>query len=68
MVFSRDGRTLYTSSYDRAVRLWEVRTGRMIHEVEGHTGWVWSVAFSPCGRRALSGGGDNVLRLWSLPN
>jgi WD40 repeat protein len=32
----------------------------------GHTGWVSSVAFSPDGKFALSGGGDNMLKLWEL--
>jgi len=31
---------------------------------EGHTDSVWSVAFSPDGRYALSGSSDNTLRLW----
>ena len=31
-----------------------------------YEGSVWSVAFSPDGRRALSGGADKVVRLWDL--
>src|SRR5262249_19018112 len=38
ILFSRDGRTLFTASYDRAVRLWEVRTGQLIREIDAHTG------------------------------
>jgi len=37
-----------------------------LREFEGHTNWVYSVAFSPDGRRALSGNGDGTLRLWNL--
>jgi len=32
----------------------------------GHTEWVHSVAFSPDGRYALSGSGDQTLRLWDV--
>ncbi|MCH8838447.1 MAG: hypothetical protein IIA60_11740, partial [Candidatus Marinimicrobia bacterium] len=36
----------------------------LIRTFEGHTNLVLSVAFSPDGRRALSGSGDNTLKLW----
>ena len=38
-------------------RLWEINTGRELSQFTGHTAPIWSVAFSPDGRRALSGSG-----------
>jgi tetratricopeptide (TPR) repeat protein len=32
--------------------------------LEGHTGGVWAVAFSPAGDRIVSGSSDTTLRLW----
>jgi hypothetical protein len=66
IVFSRDGRTLYTGSYDRAVRLWEVRTGRLIHEVEAHSGWVWGLTVSPDEKTLVSCSVDTKLLSWDL--
>jgi WD40 repeat protein/tRNA A-37 threonylcarbamoyl transferase component Bud32 len=37
-----------------------------IRRLEGHLGWVWSVALSPEGKHILSGGTDSTMRLWSL--
>jgi WD40 repeat protein len=47
-----------------------VCTGRTSHwqatqlVVQGHTSWVYSVAFSPDGKRIVSGSGDNTVRVW----
>jgi WD40 repeat protein len=38
--WSRDGRVLATSGYDRSVRLWEVATGRELARLEAHPGYT----------------------------
>jgi sugar lactone lactonase YvrE len=39
---------------------------RQVYCLKGHTGYVETVAFSPDGGRALSGGVDGTMRLWDL--
>jgi WD40 repeat protein len=34
--------------------------------LEGHGSWVTSVAFSPDGRRVVTGSGDGTARVWNL--
>jgi WD40 repeat protein len=66
VLFSADGRTLFTSSYDRRVRAHDVRTGRLLHEAEGHTGWVWGLALSPDGKTLASCSIDTKLLCWDV--
>jgi WD40 repeat protein len=44
-------------------RIWEVETGKEIARM-AHEYSVTSVAFTPDGKYAASGGGDHVLRIW----
>jgi RNA polymerase sigma factor (sigma-70 family) len=50
---------------DNAVRVWDLSANKQLRAFEGHTEWVWSVALSRDGKRALSGGVDGV-RLWEV--
>lgn len=39
-------------------------TGELIARLPGHTGHIFGIAFSPDGKRLLTGGRDGVLRFW----
>lgn len=48
-----------------SVRVWDVNKRKELRRFEKHDSWVWSVALSRDGKRALSGGVDG-LRLWEV--
>jgi WD40 repeat protein len=71
--FNPDGSILASGSAERTVRLWKVDDGTRIRTLTGHTGTVWSLAFSPDGQTLASGGGgessgsdDSFVRLWNV--
>src|SRR5262249_59645133 len=61
-----DGGRAVTGCYDHSVRFWDLETGKMLFECKGHGDSVMSIAYSPDGRLAVSGGSqsDPALHLW----
>ncbi len=75
VAFSPDGRHLLCGSCAEgnadgctkgSLKLWIAATGIVLREFTSHSGRLTSVAFSPDGRFALSGSGDNTLKLWDV--
>jgi WD40 repeat protein len=46
------------------IRLWDAATSRQVGVLTGHRSVVVSVAFSPDGRRLVSGSDDHTIRIW----
>ena len=59
-------RLLYTSGWDCKLVVLDIEKERVVERYEGHTYTVDSCACTPDGQFALTGGGDNTVRLWSL--
>jgi WD40 repeat protein len=66
VAFSPDGKLLATGDSDGEVRLWQVKDGKQLFTLKGHTSWVWSVVWSPDGQTLASGSEDQTVRLWDV--
>ncbi len=66
MVFSPDNTPLASGSWDKTVRLWDVRTGTHLWTFSGHTDSVRSVDFKPNGKTLISGSSDGTVLVWEL--
>lgn len=66
VAFSRDGRTLATSAgySEPFIKLWDLITGQLTAQLEGHRSYVSSLVFSRDGRFLVSASGDQNIRIW----
>lgn len=50
------------------MRLWDAETGQPVGDpLSGRNSYVASVAFSPDGKRIVSGSIDGTIRVWPVP-
>ena len=68
VAFAPGETALGAACQDRAVRLWDLRTGGETAKLNGHADPVTAVAFSPNGKFLASGSQDRSLVLWDLAN
>jgi WD40 repeat protein len=64
LAVSPDGCTVFSCSNDASVRKWDVRSGRCVGELCGHSRSVTCLALSADGTALYSGGADGGVRAW----
>ncbi|ETO36560.1 WD-40 repeat protein [Reticulomyxa filosa] len=64
--FSPSCTRIVSSSCDQMVRIWDVTSGKEIHVLQGHSGWVNDATFSPDESMVASCSEDDSIRLWDV--
>jgi mono/diheme cytochrome c family protein len=66
VAFSPDSKRVATAGADRAIRIYEVETGKLLFQVEDHADWIFAVAFSPDGKRLASASRDKTCKVFDV--
>jgi WD40 repeat protein len=66
MAFSPDGRRLAAAGEENTIKIWDVETLQELHTLRGHSGEVYTLAFSPDEEGALlaTAGEDSAVKIW----
>ncbi len=62
--FGPDGRHLASACKDRVIRIWEVKTGRLVHLLKGPS--AVSISYRPGGVFLAAGCVDGAVRIWDV--
>jgi WD40 repeat protein len=54
-----------SGSWDKTLKVWDVKTGKCLKSLEGHGAWVYCVTVLPSGE-VVSGSSDNTLKVWDV--
>jgi WD40 repeat protein len=76
LAYNRAGTLLASGGQSKTIELWNPNSGSKVRDLVGHTGWVWSLSFSPANNNVLASAGtgdlvgftgaENTARLWNV--
>ncbi len=65
--FSSEGNQLLLGTWNRAVHLYDLANGQLLHTFRGHRGKIQALAFAPDGAYFASGAEDGQVKMWHIP-
>jgi WD40 repeat protein len=66
VAFSPDSKLVAAAGADRAIRIWEVESGKLLATIEDHADWILDIAFSPDGKRLASASRDKTAKVFDV--
>ena len=55
-----------SGSVDRKIKVWDIRSKRLIQHYDAHPSSVTGISFHPSGNYLLSSSNDSTLKVWDL--
>jgi WD40 repeat protein len=67
VAFGADWKTLAAGSSDKTIKIWDISTGTLLHNLTGHSEMVTAIAMSPDGKTLASGSSNNAFTIERKP-
>ena len=64
--YSPNEKLVATSSVDKTIKVWDVETGVLVHDLKGHNSWIRQILFSNDGEYIISAAGDGEVKKWRI--
>ena len=65
MSWSVDSQYLISASQDSTIKLWDIKTRKLMMDLPGHADQIYTLDWSGDGRLVASGGKDRQVKLWT---
>lgn len=66
LAFSPDSQQIATAGADRAIRFYEVASGKLLGTIEDHADWILDLAYSPDGKRLATASRDKTSKVFDV--
>ncbi|XP_061585655.1 LOW QUALITY PROTEIN: WD40 repeat-containing protein SMU1-like [Cololabis saira] len=63
--FSRDSSQILSASFDQTIRIHELRLGKTLKELNGHSSFINDASFTSDGCHIISASSDGTVKIWS---
>ncbi len=66
VAISPDGKLIAGAQINGVIRVWEIDSGKLIHELTGHSAGIFDMDFSPDGTLLASASFDQLTKIWDM--
>ncbi|KAM7419299.1 hypothetical protein PAMA_016420 [Pampus argenteus] len=66
--FSKDSNHILSASFDQTIRIHELRSGKTLKELNGHSSFVNDASFTQDGFHIISASSDGSVKIWKTKN
>ena len=66
LAIAPNGQTIVSGSDDQTIKLWDLKTGKLLRTLTEHTGGIRTLAIDPHCQYLVSGSEDKTIKIWHL--